>query len=85
MPLTQDQADVTREEWEARQWRRRIAVLGNGVKYQQVTMSPVDAAVGQMMMLSNTQVAHMLELPGGDVGRPVGRVDDLREHQRRPP
>ena len=65
MPLTQTQADMTREEWEARQRRRRIAVLGNGVKYQQVTMSPVDAAVGQMMMLSNTQVAHMLELPAG--------------------
>jgi hypothetical protein len=64
-PVNQDQADFTREQWEARQWRRRIAVLGNGVKYQQVTMSPVDAAVGQMMMLSNTQVAHMLELPAG--------------------
>jgi hypothetical protein len=64
-PVNQDQADFTREQWEARQWRRRIAVLGNGVKYQQVTMSPVDAAIGQMMMLSNTQVAHMLELPAG--------------------
>lgn len=65
MPLSQPQADATRDEWERNQYRRRIAVLGNGAKYQQVTMSPVDAAVGQMMMLSNTQVAHMLELPAG--------------------
>ena len=62
-PLNQEQADATRDAWELRQQRRRIAVLGNGAKYQQVMMSPVDAAVGQMMTLSNTQVAHMLELP----------------------
>ena len=64
-PVNQEQANATREEWERTQYRRRIAVLGNGAKYQQVVMSPVDAAVGQMMMLSNTQVAHMLELPAG--------------------
>jgi HK97 family phage portal protein len=63
LPLSQAQADATRDAWERMQYRRRIAVLGNGVKYQQVVMSPVDAAVGSMMLLSNTQVAHMLELP----------------------
>jgi hypothetical protein len=62
-PINQEQADQTREAWELRQYRRRIAILGNGVKYRQVTMSPVDAAIGQMMTMSNTQVAHMLELP----------------------
>jgi HK97 family phage portal protein len=62
-PMTQDQANATREEWRRQQKQRSIAVLGNGAKYQQVVMSPVDAAVGQMMTLSNTQVAHMLELP----------------------
>jgi len=62
-PINQSQADATRDEWERTQYRRRIAVLGNGAKYQQVIMSPVDAAVGQLMLLSNTQVAHMLELP----------------------
>lgn len=61
--VNQDQANLTREEWERTQSRRRIAVLGNGTKYQQVTMSPVDAAIGQMLSMSNTQVAHMLELP----------------------
>jgi hypothetical protein len=62
-PVNQEQANATREEWERTQSRRRMAVLGNGAKYQQITMSPVDAAVGAMMTLSNTQVAHMLELP----------------------
>lgn len=62
-PINQTQSDQTREEWERTQYRRRIAVLGNGAKYQQVVMSPANAAVDQMMALSNTQVAHMLELP----------------------
>lgn len=71
-PVTQAQADQTREEWERTQYRRRIAVLGNGAKYQQIVLSPVDAELAAMARLSNTQVAHMLELAAyqldGDTG-----------------
>lgn len=62
-PITQTQSDQTREEWESTQRRRRVAVLGNGAKYQQVIMSPVDAELVAMTRLSNEQVAHMFELP----------------------
>jgi len=62
-PITQDQADVVRLEMERTQLRRRIAVLGNGAQYKQVTMSPLDAEIVAMTRLSNEQVAHMFELP----------------------
>lgn len=71
-PVTQAQADQVRDEWERTQRRRRIAVLGNGARYQQVVISPVDAELVSMARLSNTQVAHMLELAAyqldGDTG-----------------
>lgn len=62
-PINQTQANQTREEWETTQKRRRIAVLGNGARYQQVVISPVDAELVAMARLSNEQVAHMFELP----------------------
>lgn len=62
-PITQAQADVTRTEWETTQARRRIAVLGNGAKYQQVVLSPLDVELIAMARMSNEQVAHMFELP----------------------
>ena len=62
-PITQTQADQTRIEWETTQKRRRTAVLGNGAKYQQVLMSPLDAELVAMSRLSNEQTAHMFELP----------------------
>jgi HK97 family phage portal protein len=62
-PITQPQADVARDEWETTQKRRRIAVLGNGAKYQQVVLSPLDSELVAMARLSNEQVAHMFELP----------------------
>lgn len=61
-PITQSQAEQARTEWNATQWRRQIAVLGNGARYQQVVMSPVDAELVAMSRLTNEQVAHMLEL-----------------------
>jgi hypothetical protein len=61
-PINQTQANTARDEWELTQQRRRIAVLGNGARYQQVTLSPLDAALGDMATLSNVQVAHMFEM-----------------------
>jgi len=62
-PINQTQANETRTEWETTQARRRIAILGNGAKYKQVLMSPLDAELVAMSRLSNEQVAHMFELP----------------------
>lgn len=61
-PINQTQSDNAREEWERTINRRRIAVLGNGARYQQVVMSPVEAELVAMARLSNEQVAHMFEL-----------------------
>lgn len=71
-PLTQTQADVARTEWESRQQRRSVAVLGNGTRYQQVVMSPVDAELAKMSDLTNQQIAHMFELPAWLLDAPTG-------------
>lgn len=63
-PINQKQADGARTEWETRQQRRSVAVLGNGVRYQQITMSPLDSELVAMSRLSNEQIAHACELPG---------------------
>ena len=62
-PINQAQANQARSEWEARQQRRSIAVLGNGSRYQQVTMTPVDAELVALGRLTNEQIAHAFELP----------------------
>lgn len=61
-PVNQEQSNRIRDEWETTQIRRRIAVLGNGARYQQIVMSPVEAELVAMARLSNEQVAHMFEL-----------------------
>jgi phage portal protein BeeE len=71
-PINQAQSDFIRARWEERQKRRTIAVLGNGARYQQVTMSPVDAEIVAMSSLSDRQVAHMYELGAFEVDAPSG-------------
>jgi hypothetical protein len=61
-PVNLTQASEYREEWQRTQVSRTIAVLGNGAKYQQVLMSPVEAEIVELSRLSNEQVAHMFEL-----------------------
>lgn len=61
-PINLSQADDVRTEWKRTQTARSIAVLGNGAKYQQVLMSPVEAEIVELSRLSNEQVAHMFEL-----------------------
>lgn len=62
-PLTQAQADRSREEWATRQTVRSIAVLGNGTRYQPVAISPVDSELIAMSRASNESLAHAFELP----------------------
>lgn len=62
-PLTQHAADQTRTEWANRQRTRQVAVLGNGVKYAGVAISPVDSELVAMGRLSNESLAHAFELP----------------------
>jgi phage portal protein BeeE len=71
-PISQAQADTAREEWMRTQARRQIAVLGNGARYQQVVLSPVDAELSAMATASDRQVAHMYELGASDVDAPSG-------------
>lgn len=62
-PLTQTQADKSREEWVTRQTSRSIAVLGNGTRYQAIAISPVDSELIAMGRASNEALAHAFELP----------------------
>lgn len=71
-PVSQKQADFARDEWEKRQTQRRIAVLGNGAKYQQIVLSPVDAEIVALLQASDRQVAHMYELSAWELDSPSG-------------
>jgi Phage portal protein len=71
-PINQPQSDDIRSRWEERQTRRRIAVLGNGAKYQQVVMTPADAEIVGLQNASDKQVAHMYELSSWELDAPSG-------------
>jgi phage portal protein BeeE len=71
-PINQAQSDFIRTRWEERLQRRTVAVLGNGAKYQQVTMTPVDAELVALSNLSDKQVAHMYELSAWELDAPSG-------------
>jgi hypothetical protein len=71
-PITQGQSDDIRARWEERQTRRRIAVLGNGAKYQAVVLAPSDAEIVGLQNASDKQVAHMYELSSWELDAPSG-------------
>ena len=71
-PINQTQADRARTEWESMMTRRRIAVIGNGARYQQVVMSPVEAEIIALTQASDKQIAHMYELSAWEVDAPSG-------------
>lgn len=62
-PMAQDQADEYRETWHERLYNRQVAVLGNGMRYEPIAISPVDAELIAMGRLSNESLAHAFELP----------------------
>lgn len=71
-PISRTQSETIRGIWESTMTRRRLAVIGNGAKYQPVAWSPVEAEIAALMGLSDKQVAHMYELSAFEVDAPSG-------------
>jgi HK97 family phage portal protein len=63
MALTGDQATDIAERWHAKQSTRQIAVLGSGVQYQQVSLSPRDALFTDVASQSVQSVARLFGIP----------------------
>jgi len=63
MTLTPDQATDIAERWHSKQATRQIAVLGSGVQYQQVSLSPKDALFTDVAAQSVQAVARLFGIP----------------------
>lgn len=63
LQLTADQAAEIAERWHAKQSTRQIAVLGNGVNYDQVSLSPRDALFTDVASQSVQAVARLFGIP----------------------
>lgn len=63
-PLTAEQAKQTKEAWrESRGGKREVAVLGGGVKYSHVALSPEDAQWLESRKFSTTEIARLFGIP----------------------
>lgn len=72
-PLTSDQADAYRQRWyEVQAQGRGVAVLGNGVSYTPIYLSPEDAQFLQNQNFNITQVARMFGIPATYLHAEVG-------------
>lgn len=60
--LTADQAAQYKEVWEARQ-AREVAVLGSGLNYTPILISPKDAQFLELRQFSTTEIARMFGVP----------------------
>jgi HK97 family phage portal protein len=63
MQLNAEQAQDIAERWHAKQASRQVAVLGSGVQYQQVSLSPKDALFTDVAAQSVQSVARLFGIP----------------------
>jgi HK97 family phage portal protein len=63
LQLTGEQAAEIAERWHSKQSTRQIAVLGNGVSYDQVSLSPKDALFTDVAAQSVQAVARLFGIP----------------------
>jgi HK97 family phage portal protein len=63
MQLNADQADEIATRWHQKQSKRQVAVLGSGVQYQQVSLSPKDALFTDVAAQSVQAVARLFGIP----------------------
>ncbi|WP_180357912.1 phage portal protein [Streptomyces sp. NP160] len=58
-----EQADEYRKRWEANQAKRGVAVLGNGMTYSPILLSPADAQFLENQAFTITQIARLFGIP----------------------
>lgn len=61
-PLTAEQADAAKDRWQKRD-KREIAVLGSGVNYSPVLLSPEDAQFIESQRFTKTEIATLFGIP----------------------
>lgn len=70
-PLSQDQASNIRDSWERASeagFQGKVAIADRGVKYQDLTVSAVDAALVEQYRLTVEEVARAFGVPGWKIG-----------------
>lgn len=84
--LTPDRADEYRDRWDATQANRGTAVVGNGISYQPIYLSPKDAQFIESQQFSLGQIARMFGVPAvamdlatGDSMTYANRVDVMTD------
>lgn len=63
MQLTPDQADAAQRRWHETQKARSVAVLGQGMTYDPVVLSPADAQWLESQQFAITDVARLFGIP----------------------
>lgn len=63
-PLTKEQAQQAAESWQEGRELRRTAVLGNGLTYATMSVSPRDALFVEASELSTLQICRLFGVPG---------------------
>jgi HK97 family phage portal protein len=63
LQLNSEQAQEIADRWHAKQASRQVAVLGSGVNYQQVSLSPKDALFTDVASQSVQAVARLFGIP----------------------
>ena len=61
--LTPDDADTMRRRWHETQAKREVAVLGKGLSYEPVVLSPSDAQFIESQSFAVTDIARMFGIP----------------------
>ena len=67
-PLTEDQATRAKSRFKAATQGDKLAVLGNGWKYQAVQISPADAQLLQSRQFSAVEICQFLGVPATKIG-----------------
>lgn len=66
--LSQDQANAYRDAWNDAQAQRGLAVLGSGLDYSAIALTPADIQFLENQMFSTAQIARLFGVPATWVG-----------------
>jgi HK97 family phage portal protein len=61
--LNQEQAETVTNNWHNKQQNRQIAVIGNGIDYQQIALSPRDALFTDIQEQATISIARLFGIP----------------------
>jgi len=83
--IGREQAEALQARWEARhKGKRRIAVLGDGARFQPISIAPADAAFIEAQKLNAAAICRLYGIPAGMMAgvEPAGHEDYSSPEQR---